>query len=247
MTKIIIVDKNKNKKETKLREFSLTELYKKANLKNSKNFIKQHTWKVSDKFVSLFATNSGRANNENGYELPPPIDSELFFGKIIIVKHFNEEINDDNVEDLTLDEWEKIYEKLFGGFEDLGEEDSFSDEEIIPEKYKTKEGYSKEDGFIVDSGEEDSDFVPDEEYESNDEIIELEDNELEDNELEDDELEDEETNSKVESEENVEDPEDSMPELESDEETEDESDDGLNDMGSELSEESYISDSDEEP
>lgn len=243
MTKIIIVDKNKNKKETKLREFSLTELYKKANLKNSKNFIKQHTWKVSDKFVSLFATNSGRANNENGYELPPPIDSELFFGKIIMVKHFNEEINDDNVEDLTLEEWEKIYEKLFGGFEDLGEEDSFSDEEIIPEKYKTKEGYSKEDGFIVDSGEEDSDFVPDEEYESNDEIIELEDNELEDN-----ELENEETTSKVESEENVEDP---LPELESDEEfeevSEDESDDGLNDMGSELSEESYISDSDEEP
>tara|TARA_B110001452_G_scaffold261339_1_gene260033 strand:- start:1334 stop:2065 length:732 start_codon:yes stop_codon:yes gene_type:complete len=243
MTKIIIVDKNKNKKETKLREFSLTELYKKANLKNSKNFIKQHTWKVSDKFVSLFATNSGRANNENGYELPPPIDSELFFGKIIMVKHFNEEINDDNVEDLTLEEWEKIYEKLFGGFEDLGEEDSFSDEEIIPEKYKTKEGYSKEDGFIVDSGEEDSDFVPDEEYESNDEIIELEDNELEDN-----ELENEETTSKVESEENVEDP---LPELESDEEFEEvseyESDDGLNDMGSELSEESYISDSDEEP
>jgi hypothetical protein len=233
MTKIIIVDKNKNKKETKLREFSLTELYKKANLKNSKNFIKQHTWKVSDKFVSLFATNSGRANNENGYELPPPIDSELFFGKIIMVKHFNEEINDDNVEDLTLEEWEKIYEKLFGGFEDLGEEDSFSDEEIIPEKYKTKEGYSKEDGFIVDSGEEDSDFVPDEEYESNDEIIESED---------------EAQNSKVESEENVEDP---LPELESDEEfeevSEDESDDGLNDMGSELSEESYISDSDEEP
>jgi hypothetical protein len=233
MTKIIIVGKNKNKKETKLREFSLTELYKKANLKNSKNFIKHHTWKVSDKFVSLFASKSGRANNENGYELPPPIDSELFFGKIIMVKHFNEEINDDNVEDLTLEEWEKIYEKLFGGFEDLGEEDSFSDEEIIPEKYKTKEGYSKEDGFIVDSGEEDSDFVPDEEYESNDEIIELED---------------EEQNSKVESEENVEDP---LPELESDEEFEEvseyESDDGLNDMGSELSEESYISDSDEEP
>ena len=231
MTKIIIVDKNKNKKETKIREFSLNELYKKANLKNSENFIKHHTWKVSDKFVSLFATNSGRANNENGYELPPPIDSELFFGKIIMVKHFNEEINDDNVEDLTLEEWEKIYEKLFGGFEDLGDEDSFSEEEIIPEKYKTKEGYSKEDGFIVDSGDEDGDFVP--EYESNDEIV-------------DDELEDEETNNKAE---NAEDQEDSMPELEeyeSEEESEDESEDGLNDIGSELSEESYISDSDEE-
>ena len=32
MTKIIIVDKNKNKKETKIREFSLNELYKKSNL-----------------------------------------------------------------------------------------------------------------------------------------------------------------------------------------------------------------------
>ena len=198
MTKIIIVDKNKNKKETKIREFSLNELYKKANLKNSENFIKHHTWKVSDKFVSLFATNSGRANNENGYELPPPIDSELFFGKIIIVKHFNEEINDDNVEDLTLEEWEKIYEKLFGGFEDLGDEDSFSEEEIIPEKYKTKEGYSKEDGFIVDSDEEDGDYIP--EYESNDENS--------------DELS-EETNNKAESaENNSENQEDSMPELE---------------------------------
>ena len=193
MTKIIIVDKNKNKKETKLREFSLTELYKKANLKNSKNFIKHHTWKVSDKFVSLFASKSGRANNENGYELPPPIDSELFFGKIIMVKHFNEEINDDNVEDLTLEEWEKIYENLFGGFEDLGDEDSFSEEEIIPEKYQTKEGYSKEDGFIVDSDEEDGDYIPDEEEEY--------DSDGENSDENSDEL-CEETNGKAESEEN---------------------------------------------
>ena len=232
MTKIIIVDKNKNKKETKLREFSLENLFKKANLKNSTDFIKHHTWKVKDKYVSLFAKDSGRANNENGYELPPPVDSKLYFGKIIIVKHFNEEINDDNVEDLKLEEWEKIYEKLFGGFEDLGEEDSFSDEEIIPEKYKTKEGYSKEDGFIVDSDEEDIDCIPDENSDEEENGDEEENN----NELCEETI--------VESEEKN----DSMPELlsaeESEEETEEESDDDL--IGSELSEESYISDSDEE-
>jgi len=233
MTKIIIVDKNKNKKETKMREFSLENLFKKANLKNSTDFIKHHTWKVKDKYVSLFAKDSGRANNENGYELPPPVDSKLYFGKIIIVKHFNEEINDDNVEDLKLEEWEKIYEKLFGGFEDLGEEDSFSDEEIIPEKYKTKDGYSKEDGFIVDSGE-DSDFIPDENSDEEEQSDE-EDNSNEEengNELCEETI--------VESEEKN----DEMPELLSAEETEEESDGDL--IGSELSEESYISDSDEE-
>ena len=140
-------------------------------------------------------------------------------------------INNSNVKDTSIEEWNKLYEKLFGGFEDLNNDDSYSDEEEIPEHFKTKEGYSKEDGFIVDSGDEDGDFVP--EYESNDEIV-------------DDELEDEETNNKAE---NAEDQEDSMPELEeyeSEEESEDESEDGLNDIGSELSEESYISDSDEE-
>ena len=231
MTKIIIVDKNKNKKETKMREFSLENLFKKANLKNSTDFIKHHTWKVKDKYVSLFAKDSGRANNENGYELPPPVDSKLYFGKIIIVKHFNEEINDDNVEDLNLEEWEKIYENLFGGFEDLGEEDSFSDEEIIPEKYKTKEGYSKEDGFIVDSDEEDIDYIPNENSDEDENSDEEENN----NELCEETI--------VESEEKN----DSMPELLSAEESEEESEESDGNLiGSELSEESYISDSDEE-
>ena len=237
MTKIIIVDKNKNKKETKMREFSLENLFKKANLKNSTDFIKHHTWKVKDKYVSLFAKDSGRANNENGYELPPPVDSKLYFGKIIIVKHFNEEINDDNVEDLNLEEWEKIYENLFGGFEDLGEEDSFSDEEIIPEKYKTKEGYSKEDGFIVDSDEEDIDYIPNENSDEDENSDEEENSDEDEN---SDELCEE---TIVESEEKN----DSMPELLSAEESEEESEESDGNLiGSELSEESYISDSDEE-
>jgi hypothetical protein len=241
MTKIIVVNKNKNKKETNVRDFSLENLFKRANLKNNINFIKRHTWKVNDKYVSLFAKNSGRANNENSYELPPPIDSQLYFGKLILVKHFNEAINDDNVEDLTLEEWEKIYEKLFGGFEDLGEEDSFSEDEIIPEKYKTKEGYSKEDGFIVDSDEEeDEEYMPEEEeYDSNsensdDEIEELNSDELGSEGMNSDNLNEEDSGEDSENQEEYE----SMPDS-----SEEESD---IDIGSELSEESYISDSDEE-
>lgn len=231
MTKIIIVEKNKTKKETTVRDFSVENLFKKANLKSNKDFLNRQTWKVGDFFISLFAKNSGRANNENTYDLPPPVDSQLFFGKLLLVKHSEEQINDNNVEDLTIEEWEKIYEKLFGGFEDLDGDDSYSEEEEIPEKYKTKEGYSKEDGFIVDDDEEeDDDYIPDDEEEEYDSNAEDDD---EEEELDSDELKSEEHNTS--DSENQEDY-DSMPE--------EESDDDLNDIGSELSEESYISDSD---
>jgi hypothetical protein len=55
--------------------------------------------------------------------------------------------------------WEKIYEKLFGGFEDIGttaaEDDNEEDElENVPKHKKTKNGYLK-DGFVVDSSDAD--------------------------------------------------------------------------------------------
>ena len=39
------------------------------------------------------------------------------------------------------------------GFEDLGESDSFSEEEVIPKELQTKDGYLK-DGFVVDDDDE---------------------------------------------------------------------------------------------
>ena len=64
------------------------------------------------------------------------------------------------------DTWNKIYEKLFGGFEDLNataaEDDEEEDElEMIPVDKKTKQGYLK-DGFVVDSEEDEEE----DEYES---------------------------------------------------------------------------------
>ena len=57
---------------------------------------------------------------------------------------------------LTKKEWEEVYNRLFGGFEELDESDDDDDissiEEDIPE-ILTKEGYIK-DGFIVDDNSE---------------------------------------------------------------------------------------------
>ena len=53
----------------------------------------------------------------------------------------------------------KIYEKLFGGFEDLAAtaiEDENEEDELanVPKEKKTKQGYLK-DGFVVDSSDAD--------------------------------------------------------------------------------------------
>ena len=95
----------------------------------------------------------------------PPIDNTLFFGNCLFVN----KDEDDSIISVTLCEWEKIYEELFGGFEDLGDEDSDdSEEEDEDEKLpKTKSGYAK-DGFVVDDDEdmdesEDEDFTESEE------------------------------------------------------------------------------------
>ena len=75
------------------------------------------------------------------------------------------------VKDISVTEWNKLYEKLFGGFEDLDNTDSYSEEEEIPEHFKTKEGYSKEDGFIVDDDDDDDDYIPAESEEDEAHIV----------------------------------------------------------------------------
>ena len=43
-------------------------------------------------------------------------DTTLYFGNICILKYDN----DGQCVDLDCQEWEKVYEELFGGFEDIG-------------------------------------------------------------------------------------------------------------------------------
>ena len=69
------------------------------------------------------------------------IDNLLLFNSCIIVK-----TKDDQYYDLLLEEWLHVYEKLYGGFEDLVSEDE-SEEEYEGELTRT--GYAK-DGFVVD-------------------------------------------------------------------------------------------------
>jgi len=164
MVKVVQILKTGELASQNLKKLDYSELYKLCGYKNNNNFNRISTWKFEMCYISLFGKDKGRANSENKYDLPPPLDNELYFGKLLLVKHNEEEFNFNELCDLSLEEWNNHYATLFGGFESLGDEE-FSSEEEIDADMLTKEGYSKEDGFIVDDDEEEEEYLPEEEEE----------------------------------------------------------------------------------
>ena len=165
MLNIVIVEKTGELKSLSVKEFSVADLYKKCGFKKSDGFQEQAQWSVkmedskSKYQISVYAKADGRANSENKYDFPPPVDNALFFGSCAIVAQ-----QDDEYVHLSVELWSSIYEKLFGGFEDLSAtalEDENEPDELaaVPDEFKTKEGYLK-DGFVVDDSE-----LSEEEYE----------------------------------------------------------------------------------
>jgi len=170
---VIIVEKTGVLKMLAIKEFKEEDLFKKCGFKKSEDFNKQTEWNVkceSKKYlVSVYAKVDGRANSENKYDFPPPIDTKLFFGNCVILAKVKNDEGKQLYTNLSLDLWEKIYEKLFGGFEDLSstaieDENEIDELENIPKDKKTKQGYLK-DGFVIDS---DGDGDGDDDYESED-------------------------------------------------------------------------------
>ncbi len=181
MTTIVLINKNSDVKQCKIKDLTRDILHAKCGFKNDNDFDKRTTWNIAieeETFnIELWAKNNARANTENKYDFPPPIDSELYFGTCALLR-----VDDDeNIIDLTTEAWEKVYEFLFGGFEDLDSEEEPSEDELekIPDEMKTKTGYLK-DGFVVNTDSDKSETSVDEDYEDeSDDDESLEDSELE--------------------------------------------------------------------
>jgi len=158
---IIIVERVGTLKPLAVKDFKLEELYKKCGFKKADNFSKQAEWnaKYEDKkyFIEVYGKTDGRANSENKYDFPPPIDNTLFFGSCALLAYLKMSDGSKLYTDLSLPLWKKVYDKLFGGFEDLAAtavEDELEEDELanVPKEKKTKQGYLK-DGFVVDSSD----------------------------------------------------------------------------------------------
>jgi hypothetical protein len=188
---IIIVEKGASLKTLTVKDYKETELYKKCGFKNSEGFLLQVEWPVKidgQKYlVQMYGKLEGKANMENKYDFPPPVDKKLYFGACCLVGFIRDDSNERSPIHLTLELWNKIYEKLFGGFEDLtttcnDDEDEEDELENIPKSMKTKKGGYLKDGFVVDSSDTDeldpSDSDIDEDDDEEDEPTESVEEEL---------------------------------------------------------------------
>jgi len=161
---IALVEKMGNIKSLTVKEYNEEELYKKCGFKKQDGFLKQTEWSVKllgEKYkVTLYGKTEGKAGMENKYDFPPPVDNKLFFGTCsLVLKKKNHDNSNYELADLTRELWDKLYEKLFGGFEDLtttAKEDENEEDELesVPASKKTKTGYLK-DGFVVDGSDDD--------------------------------------------------------------------------------------------
>jgi hypothetical protein len=179
---IVIVDKSASLKTLNVKDYNVEELYKKCGFKKSDGFILQVEWpiKLDGKkyIVQMYGKLDGKANMENKYDFPPPVDTKLFFGSCALVGMIRDSSNIRTYINLSLELWNKMYDKLFGGFEDLTtncvEDDDETDElDNVPKNKKTKKGGYLKDGFVVDGSDteeitgSESDEDDDDGYESN--------------------------------------------------------------------------------
>jgi hypothetical protein len=156
MPSIVLVETNGNLKDVKLKTISDDELTKKYGLKIADA---KHSWAVTIGKnvyeIALYAKTTGRAGQENKYEFPPPVDSDLYFGKCVLVNSGG---------NITVAEWGRIYENLYGGFDDIGADDSDEDDDDMDDVPLTKTGYMKDD-FVVDDDELEEEVESEEEEE----------------------------------------------------------------------------------
>lgn len=173
-TKIVLVSKDGSLSECVVEPGSETTidqlailLSKKCGYRKHDGFSCYHTYRYKNKrklafdllseevvpkyiYVDVWGKTDGRAGYENKYEMPPPIDELLFYGNIALVARMDEL----TAIHLTTEIWDIIYERLFGGFEDLAataidDENEIDELDSVPSHKKTRSGYLK-DGFVVD-------------------------------------------------------------------------------------------------
>ena len=122
----------------------------------------------NDKTISIYASSNGKAGNENQYDLPPPIDSQLYFGNVLALCH-----EDSKLTKLSHADFNQFYDDAMGGFESLGDEDSYSDEEE-PDSDDSIHEFIVNDSEIEEESEESEDSENEQSCHSSDSVEESE-------------------------------------------------------------------------
>jgi DNA-directed RNA polymerase subunit M/transcription elongation factor TFIIS len=108
------------------------------------------SYKYKSQTLFLIGYISGKAGTENKHELPPPHDTILPFGDIIVLSS-KDQNSWTNPVPFKMSDYETFYTRAFGGFDDLDSEEEGEEEvvedtnEIIDEVVEEEEGEEPED------------------------------------------------------------------------------------------------------
>jgi hypothetical protein len=186
MVNFVIIEKSGTITTKNDVSLNINELYKKCNFRKNNDFNLAHIFKMKNYYLFVYGKVHGKANQENKFEFPPPIDNTLFFGSMAILKSYEKNIDNNNIVDYDSQQWKKDYEKLMGGFEDLNSDGEYESDELkeYSKEELTKEGYLKDD-FVVDETEETEETDEPEKSNSLDSDDEYSDSELSEEDYED--------------------------------------------------------------
>jgi DNA-directed RNA polymerase subunit M/transcription elongation factor TFIIS len=110
-----------------------------------------YAWKSNTLF--LFGYTDGKAGTENKHELPPPHDTQLIFGDIVVMmskdkRSFSKPLP------IKQDDYETFYTQVFEGFESLDEEEADEAEEEVLQDELADEAHVDDESIIDDAEDE---------------------------------------------------------------------------------------------
>jgi len=121
------------------------------------------TYKYKGQKLTVWGWKDGKAGTENKHELPPNDkgeDAPLIFGDAIVVNSSG---------DFTDDQYASFYDDVFGGFEDLAEDDDEDEDEDEEDEEDEEEVEEEEEEEVEEEKEEDEEEDGDAEEEDEEE------------------------------------------------------------------------------
>ena len=167
--KVSIADANKG--------IQISDIMKWFKKKTEPDYIGAYSYK--GKKLHLFGYQKGKAGTENKHELPPPHDSLLLFGDILVLVSTSDDFS--KTIPFKVEDYEAFYTYAFGGFEDLDEDDEDEEDE---EEEEDEDQDVEEDEEAIEELEEKKEGAEDLEEEEAEEEVEEEEAEAEGDEVE---------------------------------------------------------------
>lgn len=123
MNTALVIEKDGTLKISNIK--NIDKLYSVCNYRNDTNFEVLYTWKNTLINYELYGKKKMKGSIKNNYQMPHPIDKELYYGALCVIKKMNQEIVN-----MTMEDWILIINKFKTNVTERNNESNETDIEI---------------------------------------------------------------------------------------------------------------------